>query len=633
MTWTVARARHAARQVRTAPLGAEAAAVVRPRSTLGLARDRAPLPLLLWIAARDGLVAQLDNGGYAVLQRPADKPARGGGYTLRALRYLDRQWPLLVFTVPPFTGLLTSAVAALLDARGFAIALAIASLLWVCVYLTGMLITQVRYVARMGVAPPAGGGSDSDSLAFTHWSVRLVHQPDSDRIDELLQLVSERLAALIWADLRASAGDQARVEPPAVTETLVILTRGITTEPARAAIAESLRAVPGYPADRDVVLLAPPAVPEQVPRRPLAGGGFLVLYTAGLAIAIAVCALFVAATERAACAPGPCADRPSTYATALRYLSQRLLFSDPSGLTPATARVVVLGWLVSLASVMFVIVAVTAGRQEIMRNLRNHATYDQVISDVIEQSRVLILVVTEAERDAVIAAVHAQTGQAPAVDSSGERTIYTLGIVAGTKIMLAQAGEQGTAAAAGMLVVAGACIARTRPDYVILTGICYGLRPDEGQRLGHVIVARRVHNIDPRKVTDDARRPVIRRGVNVGCSPVLLDRFQAGQRTWTGSRVYFGTMLSSNTLVNSERVVCELREEFPDALGGEMEGSGVYEAATLGTKPEWIMVKAISDWGYSKTAKKQPLAARNAAQFVVHVISSGALRQHANRRL
>jgi nucleoside phosphorylase len=633
MTWTVARARHAARQVRTAPLGAEAAAAVRPRSTLGLARDRAPLPLLLWIAARDGLVAQLDNGGYAVLQRPADKPARGGGYTLRALRYLDRQWPLLVFTVPPFTGLLTSAVAALLDARGFAIALAIASLLWVCVYLTGMLITQVRYVARMGVAPPAGGGSDSDSLAFTHWSVRLVHQPDSDRIDELLQLVSERLAALIWADLRASAGDQARVEPPAVTETLVILTRGITTEPARAAIAESLRAVPGYPADRDVVLLAPPAVPEQVPRRPLAGGGFLVLYTAGLAIAIAVCALFVAATERAACAPGPCADRPSTYATALRYLSQRLLFSDPSGLTPATARVVVLGWLVSLASVMFVIVAVTAGRQEIMRNLRNHATYDQVISDVIEQSRVLILVVTEAERDAVIAAVHAQTGQAPAVDSSGERTIYTLGIVAGTKIMLAQAGEQGTAAAAGMLVVAGACIARTRPDYVILTGICYGLRPDEGQRLGHVIVARRVHNIDPRKVTDDARRPVIRRGVNVGCSPVLLDRFQAGQRTWTGSRVYFGTMLSSNTLVNSERVVCELREEFPDALGGEMEGSGVYEAATLGTKPEWIMVKAISDWGYSKTAKKQPLAARNAAQFVVHVISSGALRQHANRRL
>lgn len=633
MTWRAARARHAAAQVSTAPLGAEATAAVRPRSTLGLARDRAPLPLLLWIAARDGLVAELDDGAYAVLQRPADKPARGGGYTLRALRYLDRQWPLVVFAVPPFIGLLTAAIAALLGGRGLPVALAIASLLWVCVFLTSMLIMQVGYVFRLGTPPAAGGGSDSDSLAFTHWSVRLVHQPVPDRIDELLQLLSERLAALMWADLRASAGDRARVEPPAVTETLVILTRGITTEPARAAIAASLRAVPGFPADRNVVLLAPPALPEQVPRRPLAGGGFLVLYTAGLAIVVTVCAMFVASTERAACAPGSCADRPSTYATALRYLAQRLLFSDPSGLTPATARVVVLGWLVSLASVMFVIVAVAAVRQEIMRNHRANATYDQVIGVAIGQPRVLILVVTETERDAVIEAVQAHTGKPPVADSSGDQTIYTLGIVAGTKIMLAQAGEQGTATAAGMIVVAEACIARARPGYVILTGICYGLRPDEGQRLGHVIVARRVHNIDPRKVTDDNQRPVIHRGVNVGCSPVLLDRFQAGQRTWAGSRVHFGIMLSSNTLVNSERVICELREEFPDALGGEMEGSGVYEAATLGSKPEWIMVKAISDWGYSKTAKKQPIAARNAAQFVVHVISSGALRQRPSRQL
>jgi nucleoside phosphorylase len=633
MTWTVARARHAATQVRTAPLGAEAAGAVRPRSTLGLVRDRAPLPLLLWIAARDGLVAELDNGGYAILQRPADKPARGGGYTLRALRYLDRQWPLVVFTVPPFTGLLASLVVALLAARGFAIALAIASVLWVCVFLTSMLTTQVRYLARMGAPPVARHGSDSDSLAFTHWSVRLVHQPDADRVDEILQLASERLAALMWADLQASAGERALVEAPAVTETLVILTRGITTEPARAAIAASLRAVPGYPADRDVVLLAPPVTPEQVPKRPLAGGGFLVLYAGGLAVAIAVCALLVASSERAACTPGPCTGRPWTYVTALHYLLQRLLFTDPSGLTPATARVVVLGWLVSLASVMFVCVAVTAVRQESMRNRRDHAAHDEAIGSVIERSRVLILVVTEIERDAVVTAVGAYTSRVPVADSSGERTIYTLGIVAGTEIMLAQAGEQGTATAAGMIVVAEACITRVRPDYVILTGICYGLRPDEGQRPGQVIVARRVHNIDPRKVTDDDQRPVIRRGVNVGCSPVLLDRFQAGQRTWTGSRVYFGTMLSSNTLVNSERVVCELREEFPDALGGEMEGSGVYEAATLGSKPDWIMVKAISDWGYSKNSKKQPLAARNAAQFVVHVISSGALRRRPGQRL
>ena len=237
---------------------------MRPRSTLGLVRDRAPLPLALWIAARDGLVAELGTGGYAVLQRPVGEPARGGGYALRTLRCLDRQWPLVVFSVPPLAGVLIAAVAVLLRAPYFAVALALASALWVCAFLTSMLVVQVRSIFQMGGPPAAGNGSDADSLAFTHWSVRLVHQPDPDGVDDLLQLISERLAALIWADLRASAGDQARVEPPAVTETLVLLTRGITTEPARAAVAASLRAVPGYPVDRNVVLLAPPAPPERI---------------------------------------------------------------------------------------------------------------------------------------------------------------------------------------------------------------------------------------------------------------------------------------------------------------------------------------------------------------------------------
>jgi nucleoside phosphorylase len=97
--------------------------------------------------------------------------------------------------------------------------------------------------------------------------------------------------------------------------------------------------------------------------------------------------------------------------------------------------------------------------------------------------------------------------------------------------------------------------------------------------------------------------------------------------TWTGSRVHFGTVLSTNTLVNSRQLVDKLREEFPDAIAGEMEAAGVYEAATMDSKPDWIMVKAISDWGFGKTSEFQALAAQNAAEFVIHVIASGALRR------
>jgi nucleoside phosphorylase len=83
-------------------------------------------------------------------------------------------------------------------------------------------------------------------------------------------------------------------------------------------------------------------------------------------------------------------------------------------------------------------------------------------------------------------------------------------------------------------------------------------------------------------------------------------------------------------VVNSQRLVGQLREKFPDAIAGEMEGAGVYEATLLDPKPDWIMVKAISDWGYDKTDAGQPKAARNAAEFATHVIAGGALRQRRN---
>ena len=126
-----------------------------------------------------------------------------------------------------------------------------------------------------------------------------------------------------------------------------------------------------------------------------------------------------------------------------------------------------------------------------------------------------------------------------------------------------QSGEQGIASAAGMFVTARDAIRHCRPDYVILTGICYGLRPDEGQQLGDVVVARRIQNLDHVKVTDDDGQPVIYRGVNVGTSPGLLDRFQAPGLAWSGARVHVGTVLTGNTLVDSEQAVGEAAPRLP----------------------------------------------------------------------
>ena len=82
----------------------------------------------------------------------------------------------------------------------------------------------------------------------------------------------------------------------------------------------------------------------------------------------------------------------------------------------------------------------------------------------------------------------------------------------------------------------------------------------------------------------------------------------------------------------------------PEAIGGEMEGIGLYTAAQ-GEKVDWILVKAICDWAdgnketdktskastensdkaikktkTTSTVRDQKIAARNAAQFVIHVL-------------
>ena len=54
-----------------------------------------------------------------------------------------------------------------------------------------------------------------------------------------------------------------------------------------------------------------------------------------------------------------------------------------------------------------------------------------------------------------------------------------------------------------------------------------------------------------------------------------------------------------------------------------MEGAGLYAAARE-AKVDWILTKGICDWADgTKNDDAQPLAARNAAQFVLHVVRLG----------
>ena len=107
-------------------------------------------------------------------------------------------------------------------------------------------------------------------------------------------------------------------------------------------------------------MLKAPARLDIRPDGPVIGGGFALWYAAGLGVVVAVGARIVADLERAGCAATSCAGRPAEYLTAVRWLLQRLLFSDPPGISPGTLRGTVLGWLISVAAAMFVVVLLVA---------------------------------------------------------------------------------------------------------------------------------------------------------------------------------------------------------------------------------------------------------------------------------
>jgi nucleoside phosphorylase len=103
----------------------------------------------------------------------------------------------------------------------------------------------------------------------------------------------------------------------------------------------------------------------------------------------------------------------------------------------------------------------------------------------------------------------------------------------------------------------------------------------------------------------------------------LLDRFRSGDNDWQYAPTHFGLVLSGEKLVDDLTFREWLLKIEPEAIGGEMEGAGLY-AAARNAKVDWILVKAICDWADgTKNDDAQQLAARNAAQFVLHVLQLG----------
>ena len=267
----------------------------------------------------------------------------------------------------------------------------------------------------------------------------------------------------------------------------------------------------------------------------------------------------------------------------------------------------------------------------IMKVLQRESSFARNMEKVLADRNdnacdVLIVVTTDVERDAVLQHANELTGTTYSPIFGSRRTYFDLEYLGSSRVVLVQT-EMGSVAPGASLATVGDAIDDLKPAHVLSVGIAFGVDPDK-QEIGQILVSRQLQAYEAQRIgTDSGGEPKLTlRGDKVTASTRILGRLRAATAKWTGSTVTFGLMISGEKLVDNLDFRNELTESIPEALGGEMEGAGLYSASTE-RNVDWILVKAICDWADGKKrdnkTERQRLAASQAANFVLHAIAIG----------
>ncbi len=218
-----------------------------------------------------------------------------------------------------------------------------------------------------------------------------------------------------------------------------------------------------------------------------------------------------------------------------------------------------------------------------------------------------------------------------------------------------------------------------RPRHFAMLGMCCGFRGDENRsntKLGDVIIANRTANWDEGRYEDNAqelkedvffhqrvvdrnpsietiegieafledskkrteelikvsfRKPESQKIINDYEMKVNKELFEEQQadptskkvnETYkfdTNSKIHFESLVSGSSVVDSSKIIGEIRNRFPSSIGLEMEAHAVYSAVKCcyGRKPNTVVIKGVADHGDGTKAKIiQGLA--SSASFLVY---------------
>ena len=162
-----------------------------------------------------------------------------------------------------------------------------------------------------------------------------------------------------------------------------------------------------------------------------------------------------------------------------------------------------------------------------------------------------------------------------------------------------------------------------KAEYVIAIGICFGAKESKTKELGNktnmgdIIVAESI--IDTTKKRYE-REKIIVSDKTYDCGKNLFNMLRQDDTIETEGKsvkIHPGPLASEESLYCSAKIKEEIFRQVPQALGGEMEANGIREVVDR-EKFEWIVIKAIVDWGdEAKDKKWQPFGAVSCARHVL----------------
>tara|TARA_R110001606_G_scaffold373372_1_gene530736 strand:+ start:161 stop:2551 length:2391 start_codon:yes stop_codon:yes gene_type:complete len=203
---------------------------------------------------------------------------------------------------------------------------------------------------------------------------------------------------------------------------------------------------------------------------------------------------------------------------------------------------------------------------------------------------------------------------------------YYIGIFGCYISAICKSNSMGTISLGGSAQTVGDAIRSLSPKAVIMAGIAFG-RTEEKQRLGDILVCKSLIMYEQSRFNNNGS--IDSRGAKPEPNRTLFNRMTQDSEFQfeyegvdTVSQVIAGGILSGEKLIDNPEEKNNLFNRFSDAIGGEMEGTGVYTECASQSIP-WILVKSICDWADGKKHKEhQPKSAFIALSFIEKTLSS-----------